>query len=58
MPNDMRVIPVRLRPEGEKLAFPFRQFLDDGIVINFGSDAPGDEGVIFLDILNSCLMHP
>jgi predicted amidohydrolase YtcJ len=45
--DDMRWLIHRLGPEREKLAFPFRRFIDEGIVMNFGSDIPGNAGAIF-----------
>jgi predicted amidohydrolase YtcJ len=45
--DDMRWLIHRLGPEREALAFPFRTFIDEGIVMNFGSDAPGNAGAIF-----------
>ena len=45
--DDMRWLLQRLGPEREKLAFPFRDFTDNGIVMNFGSDVPGNAGAIF-----------
>ncbi|MFC2160766.1 amidohydrolase [Acidobacteriota bacterium] len=45
--DDMRWLFERLGPEREQLAFPFRTFLDKGIVMNFGSDIPGNAGAIF-----------
>jgi len=45
--DDMRWLIDRLGPDREKLAFPFRQFIDEGIVMNFGSDIPGNAGAIF-----------
>jgi len=48
IPDDMRWLIHRLGPEREKLAFPFRTFIDKGIPMNFGSDAPGNAGAIFL----------
>jgi predicted amidohydrolase YtcJ len=47
--DDMRWLIDRLGPEREKLAFPFRTFLDNGIVMNFGSDIPGNAGAIFFN---------
>ncbi|MBN1272912.1 MAG: amidohydrolase [Candidatus Aminicenantes bacterium] len=47
IPDDMRWLIDRLGPEREKLAFPFRTFLDKGIMMNFGSDVPGNAGAIF-----------
>ncbi|MFC2118757.1 amidohydrolase [Bacteroidota bacterium] len=47
MPDDMRWIIERVGPDREKLAFPFRQLIDDGIAMNFGSDIPGNAGAIF-----------
>jgi predicted amidohydrolase YtcJ len=47
--DDMRWLIDRLGPEREKLAFPFRTFLDKGIVMNFGSDIPGNAGAIFFN---------
>lgn len=45
--DDMRWLINRLGPDREKLAFPFRTFIDKGIIMNFGSDAPGNAGAIF-----------
>jgi len=45
--DDMRWLLHRLGPEREKLAFPFRTFVDKGVVMNFGSDIPGNAGAIF-----------
>ena len=57
IPDDMRWLIDRLGPEREKLAFPFRTFLDKGIMMNFGSDIPGNAGAIFFNhpkyVLNS-----
>ena len=47
--DDMRWLIDRLGPEREKLTFPFRNFLDKGIVMNFGSDIPGNAGAIFFN---------
>ena len=47
--DDMRWLVDRVGPEREKLAFPFRTFLDKGIIMNFGSDAPGNLGAIFFN---------
>ncbi|MFC2156547.1 amidohydrolase [Acidobacteriota bacterium] len=47
--DDMRWLVDRLGPEREKLAFPFRTFLDMGIKMNFGSDIPGNAGAIFFN---------
>jgi len=47
--DDMRWLIDRLGPEREKLCFPFRTFLDKGIVMNFGSDIPGNAGAIFFN---------
>ncbi len=47
--DDMRWLENRLGPEREKLAFPFRTFIDKGIVMNFGSDVPGNAGAIFFN---------
>lgn len=47
LPDDKRWIIDRLGPEREQLAFPFRQLIDDGIPMNFGSDIPGNAGAIF-----------
>ena len=47
--DDMRWLIDRLGPDREKLAFPFRKFLDKGIVMNFGSDIPGNAGAIFFN---------
>ena len=49
LPDDKRWLIDRLGSEREKLAFPFRTFLDKGIVINFGSDVPGNAGAIFFN---------
>ena len=49
LPDDMRWLIDRLGPERERLAFPFRTFLDKGIVMNFGSDIPGNAGAIFFN---------
>ncbi len=49
LPDDMRWIIDRLGPEREKLAFPFRKFIDKGIIMNFGSDVPGNAGAIFFN---------
>ena len=49
LPDDKRWLIDRLGPEREKLAFPFRTFLDKGVVMNFGSDVPGNAGAIFLN---------
>ena len=40
---------LRLGPDRERLAFPFRTFMDKGIVMNFGSDVPGNAGAIFFN---------
>jgi predicted amidohydrolase YtcJ len=45
--DDMRWLIHRLGLEREKLAFPFRTFIDKGVVMNFGSDIPGNAGAIF-----------
>ena len=47
MPDDMRWIIDRVGAEREQLAFPFRQLIDNEIVMNFGSDIPGNAGAIF-----------
>jgi len=47
MPDDMRWVVDRIGPQREQLAFPFRQIIDDGIPMNFGSDIPGNAGAIF-----------
>jgi predicted amidohydrolase YtcJ len=47
--DDMRWLIERLGPEREKLAFPFRTFIDEDIVMNFGSDIPGNAGAIFFN---------
>jgi predicted amidohydrolase YtcJ len=49
IPDDMRWVIHRLGPERERLAFPFRTFVDEGIVMNFGSDVPGNAGAIFFN---------
>ncbi len=49
LPDDKRWLIDRLGPEREKLAFPFRSFMDKGIVMNFGSDVPGNAGAIFFN---------
>ena len=45
--DDMRWLVERLGLEREQLAFPFRTFIDKGILMNFGSDIPGNAGAIF-----------
>ncbi|MFC2166447.1 amidohydrolase [Acidobacteriota bacterium] len=45
--DDMRWLSERLGPQREQLAFPFRTFVDKGILMNFGSDIPGNAGAIF-----------
>ena len=47
--DDMRWLIHRLGPEREQMAFPFREFTDQGIVMNFGSDVPGNAGAIFFN---------
>jgi len=47
--DDMRWLENRLGPEREQLAFPFRTFIDKGIIMNFGSDVPGNAGAIFFN---------
>ncbi len=47
--DDMRWLLPRLGPEREKLAFPFRTFIDKGVIMNFGSDVPGNAGAIFFN---------
>ena len=49
LPDDSRWLLERLGPERVKLAFPFRTFIDEGIVMNFGSDVPGNAGAIFFN---------
>ncbi|MFA9453201.1 MAG: amidohydrolase [Candidatus Aminicenantaceae bacterium] len=49
LPDDMRWLIDRLGPERENLAFPFRTFIDKGIIMNFGSDIPGNAGAIFFN---------
>ncbi len=49
LPDDQRWLIDRLGPEREKLAFPFRKFMDKGIIMNFGSDVPGNAGAIFFN---------
>lgn len=49
LPDDKRWLLNRLGPEREKLAFPFRTFIDKGIMMNFGSDVPGNAGAIFFN---------
>jgi predicted amidohydrolase YtcJ len=49
IPDDMRWLMLRLGPDRERLAFPFRTFMDKGIVMNFGSDVPGNAGAIFFN---------
>jgi predicted amidohydrolase YtcJ len=49
LPDDKRWLINRLGPEREKLAFPFRKFIDKGIIMNFGSDVPGNAGAIFFN---------
>ena len=47
MADDMRWIKDRLGPEREKRVFPFKQFVDEGIVMTFGSDVPSNAGATF-----------
>ncbi len=47
--DDMRWLIHRLGPQREALAFPFRTFIDKGIVMSFGSDVPGNAGAIFFN---------
>jgi len=49
LPDDMRWLIDRIGPEREKRAFPFREFIDKGIIMNFGSDVPGNAGAIFFN---------
>jgi predicted amidohydrolase YtcJ len=49
LPDDKRWLINRLGPEREKLAFPFRKFIDKEIIMNFGSDVPGNAGAIFFN---------
>jgi len=49
LPDDKRWIVDRIGPQREKLAFPFRKFIDKGIIMNFGSDVPGNAGAIFFN---------
>ncbi len=49
LPDDMRWLRARLGSERVKLAFPFRSFIDKGIVMSFGSDVPGNAGAIFFN---------
>ncbi|MFC1492725.1 amidohydrolase [candidate division KSB1 bacterium] len=49
LPDDMRWVRDRIGPEREQLAFPFRGFIDRDIIMNFGSDVPGNAGAIFLN---------
>ncbi|MCP4727763.1 MAG: amidohydrolase [bacterium] len=49
LPDDLRWIRDRIGPEREQLAFPFRGFIDRDIIMNFGSDVPGNAGAIFLN---------
>ncbi|MCP4709730.1 MAG: amidohydrolase [Planctomycetes bacterium] len=59
MPDDMRWIADRIGPEREQRAFPFRKIIDKGIMMNFGSDIPGNAGAIFFChpryVLNSAI---
>ncbi len=47
MADDMRWIADRIGPVREQRAFPFREIIDKGIIMNFGSDVPGNAGAIF-----------
>jgi predicted amidohydrolase YtcJ len=45
--DDMRWVIDRLGPEREKLVYPFRAFIDKGIIMTVGSDIPGAAGAAF-----------
>ncbi len=47
MEDDMRWVIDRLGPEREKLVYPFKTFIDRGIVMTVGSDIPGAAGAAF-----------
>jgi predicted amidohydrolase YtcJ len=47
MEDDMRWVKDRLGPEREKLVYPFKTFLDNGVILTFGSDIPGAAGATF-----------
>jgi len=47
MADDMRWIKDRLGPAREKQVFPFKQYVEKGIVMTFGSDVPSNAGAIF-----------
>jgi len=49
LPDDSRWLLERLGSQRVTLAFPFRTFIDEGIVMNFGSDVPGNAGAIFFN---------
>ncbi|MFC1782788.1 amidohydrolase [Planctomycetota bacterium] len=47
MADDMRWIVDRIGSVREQRSFPFREIIDKGIIMNFGSDVPGNAGAIF-----------
>ena len=46
-PDDMRWVKDRLGPEREKWVFPLQSFIDNGVMLTFGSDIPGAAGAEF-----------
>ena len=46
--DDMNWVIDRLGPEREKWVFPFKTYLDYGVMLTFGSDVPGAGGATFL----------
>ncbi|MCP4709247.1 MAG: amidohydrolase family protein, partial [Planctomycetes bacterium] len=47
MEDDMRWVIDRLGPEREGLVYPFKTFLEHGIMMTVGSDIPGAAGATF-----------
>jgi len=47
MEDDIRWVIDRLGPEREKLVYPFKTFVDRGIMMTVGSDIPGAAGAAF-----------
>ena len=47
MEDDMRWVIDRLGPQREKLVYPFKTFIDRGIMMTVGSDIPGAAGAAF-----------
>ena len=45
--DDMRWLKDRLGPEREKMCYPFKDYVDNGVVMTFGSDVPGNAGATF-----------